>query len=96
MFIMIGILISYGLGAIPNLHYYNIALIAASIVTLFEIAMLCAYESPRWLYKKAAGQMGIQKSETEKEANQILNILRGPMYDVPRKSVALRGPLTRT
>ena len=95
MFITIGILISYGLGAIPNLHYYNIALIAASIVTLFEIAMLCAYESPRWLYKKAAGRMGIQKSETEKEANQILNILRGPMYDVPREIRGIKRALDK-
>ena len=77
------------------MHYYDVALIAASIVTLFEIAMLCAYESPRWLYKKAAGQSGIQKSETEKEANQILNILRGAMYDVPSEIRGIKRSLDK-
>jgi len=95
LFITIGILISYGLGAIPNLHYFNIALVAAGIVVLFEILMLCTYESPRWLFKKATGQMSIRKSETEKEANRILNTLRGPEYDVPKEIRGIKRALDK-
>ena len=45
--------------------------------------------------QNAAGQMGIQKSETEKEANQILNILRGPMYDVPSEIRGIKRALDK-
>ena len=95
LFITIGILVSYGLGAISNLHYYNIALVAAGVVVVFEILMLCTYESPRWLFKRAIGQKGIRKSETEKEANRILNTLRGPNYDVPREIRGIKRALDK-
>ena len=49
---LVAILICYGLGAISNLHYYNIALVAAGVVVVFEVLMLCTYESPRWLFKR--------------------------------------------
>ena len=45
--------------------------------------------------KGAIGQKGIRKSETEKEANQILNTLRGPNYDVPREIRGIKRALDK-
>ena len=100
LFITIGILIAYGLGAIPCsakscFHYYYVSLVPAGIVALFEFLMLFTYESPRWLYKKATHETGINKSNTEKEANRILNILRGPRYDVPKEIRVIKRALQR-
>lgn len=101
LFITIGILIAYGLGAIPCpstescFHYYYVSLVPAGIVALFEFLMLFTYESPRWLYKKATHEIGINKSNTEKEANRILNILRGPKYDVPKEIRVIKRALQR-
>ena len=100
LFITIGILIAYGLGAIPCsaescFHYYYVSLVPAGIVALFEFLMLFTYESPRWLYKKATHEIGINKSNTEKEANRILNNLRGPKYDVPKEIRVIKRALQR-
>ena len=57
--------------------------------------MLFTYESPRWLYKKATRQKGINKSNSEKEANRILNILRGPRYDVPKEIRGIKRALQK-
>ena len=100
LFITIGILIAYGLGAIPCsakscFHYYYVSLVPVGIVALFEFLMLFTYESPRWLYKKATHEIGINKSNTEKEANRILNNLRGPRYDVPKEIRVIKRALQR-
>lgn len=100
LFITIGILIAYGLGAIPCsakscFHYYYVSLVPAGMVALFEFLMLFTYESPRWLYKKATHEIGINKSNTEKEANRILNNLRGPKYDVPKEIRVIKRALQR-
>ena len=100
LFITIGALIAYGLGAIPCsaescFHYYYVSLVPAGIVAVFEFFMLFTYESPRWLYKKATHQTGINKSNSEKEANRILNILRGPRYDVPKEIRGIKRALQR-
>lgn len=57
--------------------------------------MLFTYESPRWLYKKATHQKGINKSNSEKEANRILNVLRGPRYDVPKEIRGIKRALQK-
>lgn len=77
LFITIGILLSYGLGAVSDghnaFHYHHIALIAAGFVLIFEILMVFVKETPRWLV--AHGK--------QIEANRVLNILRGPDANVP-------------
>ena len=100
LFITIGALIAYGLGAIQCsaescFHYYYVSLVPAGIVVLFEFFMLFTYESPRWLYKKATRQKGINKSNSEKEANRILNVLRGPRYDVPKEIRGIKRALQK-
>ena len=65
------------------------------MVALFEFLMLFTYESPRWLYKKATHEIGINKSNTEKEANRLLNNLRGPKYDVPKEIRVIKRALQR-
>ena len=39
--------------------------------------------------------MGIRKIETEKEANRILNTLRGPEYDVPKEIRGIKRALDK-
>ena len=69
--ISLGILLILALGAIPNTHYYHLALVIVGIVTLFVILGIWIPETPRWL---------LLKSKNEKEATAVLKYLRGPKY----------------
>ena len=99
LFSTIGAFISYGLGALwtstVKVHYYNISLVAAGVVALFELLMLSTYETPRWLYKKAIKQTGILKWHTEEEANRIMNVLRGPKYNVREELDGIKKALQK-
>ena len=99
LFSTIGAFISYGLGAIWTskwkVHYYNLSLVAAGVVALFELLMLSTYETPRWLYKKAVKQTGVWKRHTEEEANRIMNVLRGPKYNVPEEIDGIKKALQK-
>ena len=64
-----GILLVYGLGAIPHLTYYNIALVPIALVAFFVMLFLWIPESPRWL---------IIKHKDHKQATCVLKFIYGP------------------
>ncbi len=67
----LGILLILVLGAIPNTHYYHLAIVMVGIVTLFVLLGIWIPETPRWL---------LLKSKNEKEATAVMKYLRGPRY----------------
>lgn len=86
-FITVGSLISYVLGIKyqgQRVSFYEVALIAAGFVALFEIMMLLTYETPRWLFGKNKDYLGIK----------VLKLLRGPdsqiMKEIDNIKAALR------
>ena len=84
LFVTIGVFAAYGLGTL-NLTYFNVALIAAGIIAVFEILMLFTYETPRWLYSKGK----------DLEGNRVLNILRGPKANVHKEITKIKKVLHR-
>ena len=75
LFITIGIFVSYFFGieyktgdGYTAVKYWQIALVAAGIVAVFEVLMLFTYETPRWLLSK----------HNDSKAIQTLKTLRGP------------------
>ena len=69
LFSTIGSLLGYLYGIEQiDIKYWQFALFAAGVVTLFEILMLFTYETPRWLFSKHKEFQGIR----------VLKILRGP------------------
>ena len=75
LYLSIGLLVVYSIGSIPDLHYYNIALIIVGIVAVFELMMVWLCETPRWL---------ITRGQKER-AGKILEFLRGPGYDFEKE-----------
>ena len=89
LLVTIGILLSYLLGikfGNYRMPYYNIALVAAGIVVLFEILMLFTYETPRWLFSKNMEYDGIR----------VLKILRGPQFQIAKEINSIKIALRRT
>ena len=86
LFTTIGGFIGYLYG-VKNFHinYWKFALTAAGIVALFEVLMLCTYDTPRWLFSK----------HKEFQAIRVLRILRGPNTQVTREIDQIRAALQR-
>ena len=72
VFITVGILLSYALGAIRDFRYYQISLVAVGIVTLFEILMFWLPETPRWLLSRGYRE----------QAEDVLLWLRGKKLNI--------------
>ena len=68
----VGILLVYGLGAIPGFTYSNLSLSTAALVLPCVILYCFLPETPRWLASK--GRL--------EEANEVLQLLRGKGTDV--------------
>lgn len=93
LFITIGIFISYFLGIEYNINgryvgvsYWQIALVAAGIVAIFEFLMLFTYETPRWLLSK----------NRDAEAVRSLVALRGPQFKISRELEKIKISIRRT
>ena len=52
LFLNIGLLILYGVGGIPGLQYYYVALVGIGIVVIFELFILWLPETPPYLYSR--------------------------------------------
>jgi len=48
----VGILMLYGLGAIPGFHYHELALLQVAVLVLFMFMVVLVPETPRWLLLK--------------------------------------------
>lgn len=89
LFITIGILISYILGIQFNhfrLRFYEVALVAAGIVVIFEILMLFTFETPRWLFLHNKEFLGIR----------VLKILRGPNAYIMKEIDEIKAKIRKT
>lgn len=89
LFVTLGLLLTYLLGIRFEgylFHYYNIALVAAGIVALFELLMLTTYETPRWLFSKNRDYHGIR----------VLKVLRGKNFQISREIDYIKAGLRRT
>ena len=64
-----GVMLMFGLGAVSNLHYYDIALVPMVIVALFVVIFLWIPETPRWL---------LLNFQDRKRAISVLKYLIGP------------------
>ena len=60
---------SYGLGTIPELHYYDVALIFVALMVAFIVVVMWLPETPRWL---------ILKGNDPEQARAVLRCFRGP------------------
>ena len=69
IFISIGFLLSYGLGSIPEFHYYDIALVFIAIMAGFMFLVVWIPESPRWL---------LLRIKDHQRAKAVLKYLKGP------------------
>ena len=67
LFLITGVVLSYGVGSIPALSYNHSAVVVTGIVVIFEILLLMVPESPRWLLSKGH----------EAQAMKALQWLRG-------------------
>ena len=88
-FITIGILFSFVLGIEFNGHrvsFYEVALIAAGLITFFEIMMLFTFETPRWLFRK----------RKDKQGENVLRHLRGPNADTKLEISDIKGSLKKS
>lgn len=65
----VGILLVYGLGSIPDFHYYGIALVLIAITSLFMLMLVWIPETPRWL---------LLRLKDSDRALAVLKYLRGP------------------
>lgn len=89
LFLTLGTLLVYLLGI--NFHgkiirYYYTALVAAGVVTLFEILMLMTFETPRWLFSKNLDYRGIR----------VLKILRGQKFLIMNEVNGIKTSIRRT
>ena len=87
-FITTGIFAVEAFGLYPDrfLKYTEVALIAASVVVLFEVALLIIPETPRWYYKHGK----------DLDGNRVLNFLRGPKADVPKEIRGIQEAIKNT
>ena len=94
LFITIGILLSYFFGIeykksdgnYFSVQYWQIALIAAGFVALFEVLMLFTYETPRWLLSK----------HKDKKTIQVLKALRGPNFQITKELEKIKASVRRS
>lgn len=66
--------------------YWQIALVAAGLVAIFEFLMLFTYETPRWLLSK----------QKEDKAIRALSALRGQHYHIAKELEKMRVSVRRT
>lgn len=74
----------FGMGSIEDFHYYYVALVAAGIVTAFELMMVWLKETPRWLLSKGYKLQTIA----------TLKFLRGPKIGFERELKDMEVVLT--
>ena len=93
LFVTIGILLSYFFGIeykrgdrYVSVQYWEIALIAAGFVAIFEVLMLFTSETPRWLLSK----------HMDKSAIHVLKILRGPNFYITKELEKIKASVRRT
>ena len=70
MFLVSGTLLLLGLGAIPGVRYFHLALVMVGIVALFIVMVLWVPETPRWLLLHGE----------QRQAVAVMKCLRGPKY----------------
>ena len=63
------------MGSIQGFHYYYVALVAAGIVTAFELMMVWLKETPKWLLSKGYKSQSIAS----------LKFLRGPKIGIEKE-----------
>lgn len=86
LFITIGGFLGYLYGVKNlNIEYWQFALFAAGMVTLFEILMLFTYETPRWLFSHHKEFQGIR----------VLKILRGPDAHITKEISQIKAAIRR-
>ncbi len=68
IFLSFGILSSYGLGTVPQFHYYDTALIFLAVMVIFVAVVPWLPETPRWL---------ILKHNDIKQAEEVMNCFTG-------------------
>lgn len=90
LFITFGVFVSYVLGVQfkhgVRVSFYEVALVGAGLVALFEVLMLLTYETPRWLFGKNKDYMGIK----------VLKLLRGPDAQIMREIDRIKTVLRRS
>ena len=91
LFITFGVFASYIFGTkfgSVQIPFHIVSLVAAGILTLFEVLMLFTQETPRWLFGKNKDYQGIK----------VLKLLRGPdaqiMQEIDRIKAVLRKSYT--
>ena len=84
MFLTVGVLFNYILGAIEDFRYYHISLVAVGIVAVFEVLMFWLPETPRWL---------ISRGYVE-EAEKVLLWLRGKKIGVEKEMDGMKKSLS--
>ena len=68
------------------MQYWEIALIAAGFVAIFEVLMLFTSETPRWLLSK----------HMDKSAIHVLKVLRGPNFYITKELEKIKASVRRT
>lgn len=64
-----GVVLLYGLGSTPGIHYYDLALVHIAILAFFMFLVVWIPETPRWL---------LLKLKDKKRAVAVLKYLMGP------------------
>ena len=72
MILIVGILLVYGVGALPPMSFYTTAFIACGLTLIVALFMIWVPETPLFL---------VAKGDNE-QANKVLKWLRGPQIDV--------------
>lgn len=67
------------------MQYWQIALVAAGFVAIFELLMLFTSETPRWLLSK----------HKDKKAIQVLKALRGPNFQITKELEKIKASVRR-
>lgn len=90
LFITFGVFVSYVLGIQfkhdVQVSFYEVALVGAGLLALFEALMLLTYETPRWLFGKNKDYLGIK----------VLKLLRGPDAQIMREIDRIKAALRRS
>ena len=89
--VVIGVFLSYVMGAIPGLLYYHSALVIIVILIIFEVLMLIPKESPRWLlmknHKYAAKKSLLWLLQSEESVSQVIREIE---RSLPMQKLAFR------
>lgn len=72
MILNVGILLVYGVGALPPMSFYSTAFVACGLTLILAIFIIWVPETPRFLVAKGH----------KEQANKVLKWLRGPQIDV--------------